>query len=133
MANTYDPDGKRTIGKHFPFCISLPLTIRPGVLTKPDRIPQGEENPWIRFIRNEREPLENNWFSVKQPSSLEIKNGITWTEARKSEEAFFAGKYPWSELDAIYRKYLGTEHLVERCSAVLSDLIAKRSALISSP
>jgi hypothetical protein len=48
-----------------------------GVLTKPDRIPTGEEANWIPFIRNEKETLENNWYCVKQPSSSDIKLGIT--------------------------------------------------------
>lgn len=31
-----------------------------GVLTKPDRIPDGEEGNWLPFLFNEKEPLENN-------------------------------------------------------------------------
>ncbi|KAF8181827.1 P-loop containing nucleoside triphosphate hydrolase protein [Pholiota molesta] len=61
LAKQYDPQGKRTI----------------GVLTKPDRIPVGEENSWLPFIRDEKEQLENNWFCVKQPSSNELK--LKWT------------------------------------------------------
>ncbi|KAJ2918308.1 hypothetical protein MD484_g2118, partial [Candolleomyces efflorescens] len=110
LAKIHDPDGKRTI----------------GVLTKPDRIPTGEEHGWIRFIRNEREPLDNNWYCVKQPSSNDIKQNITWNEARKHEDDFFTLTAPWSELDTMYHKYLRTGNLVERLSLVLSDLISKR-------
>jgi hypothetical protein len=98
-----------------------------GVLTKPDRIPTGEEHGWIRFIRNEREALDNNWYCVKQPSSNDIKQNITWTEARKREDDFFTLTAPWSELDTMYHKYLRTRNLVGRLSSVLSDLISKRS------
>lgn len=106
------------------YCI---LKIAAGVLTKPDRIPLGEESSWLAFIRNEKEPLENNWYCVKQPSSNDIKLGITWEEARAKEREFFSMTYPWSELDAMYQKYLKTVNLVDRLSAILSDLISKRS------
>ncbi|KAL1690988.1 P-loop containing nucleoside triphosphate hydrolase protein [Schizophyllum commune] len=110
LAKENDPDGKRTV----------------GVLTKPDRIPSGEEHHWISFIKNEKEPLEHNWFSVKQPSSHELKQGITWAEARQSENNFFSSTPPWSEMDAMYQKYLRTTNLIKRLSDILSDLVAKR-------
>jgi hypothetical protein len=68
------------------------------VLTKPDRIPTGEEPNWLPFIRNEKETLENNWYCVKQPSSSDMKLGITWAQARRREEEFFAMTPPWSEI-----------------------------------
>ncbi|KAF8911682.1 P-loop containing nucleoside triphosphate hydrolase protein [Gymnopilus junonius] len=110
LAKQYDPEGKRTI----------------GVLTKPDRIPLGEESNWLPFIKNEKEPLENNWFCVKQPSSSDLKANITWSQARQMENDFFSSKAPWCELESIYQKYLRTSNLVERLSSVLSDLIGKR-------
>ena len=97
-----------------------------GVLTKPDRIPTGEESNWLPFIRNEKEPLENNWFCVKQPSSADLKANITWSQARQMENDFFSSKAPWCDLEGIYQKYLRTGNLVERLSSVLSDLITKR-------
>ncbi|KAJ3504231.1 hypothetical protein NLJ89_g8043 [Agrocybe chaxingu] len=110
LTKQHDPEGKRTI----------------GVLTKPDRIPTGEEANWLPFIRNEKETLENNWFCVKQPSSNDLKSNITWAQARQMENDFFSSKAPWYELEGVYQKYLRTGNLVERLSSVLSDLIAKR-------
>ncbi|KAF9020772.1 hypothetical protein BDZ89DRAFT_261853 [Hymenopellis radicata] len=110
LAKMHDPLGKRTI----------------GVLTKPDRIPSGEENAWVAFIRGEKEALENNWYCVKQPSSTDIKNGITWSEARQRENDFFSTVDPWAGLDSVYQRYLRTSNLVERLSHILSDLISKR-------
>ncbi|KAK0224295.1 P-loop containing nucleoside triphosphate hydrolase protein [Armillaria fumosa] len=110
LAKMHDPEGKRII----------------GVLTKPDRIPQGDEQGWLDFIRNEKEHLDNNWYCVKQPSSTDIKCNITWAEARKRESEFFSLTAPWVDLEPIYQLYLGTNHLVERLSATLSDLISKR-------
>ena len=110
ITKQHDPEGKRTI----------------GVLTKPDRIQLGEEEHWTRFIKNEYEPLENGWFSVKQPDSKALKEGITWADARRKESEYFASAPVWSELDAEYQRYLGTANLTERLSQILSELIAKR-------
>ncbi|KAL0945228.1 hypothetical protein HGRIS_000741 [Hohenbuehelia grisea] len=110
LAKVYDPEGKRTI----------------GVLTKPDRIDTGEEEDWLQFIRNEREPLDNGWFCVKQPSSQDIKQGVTYELARERENEFFLATAPWCNLDPILQTHLRTPNLVERASSVLSDLISKR-------
>ncbi|KAJ7452986.1 P-loop containing nucleoside triphosphate hydrolase protein [Mycena galericulata] len=110
LTKKYDPEGKRTI----------------GVLTKPDRIPRGDEENWLPLIRNEQEELENNWYCVKQPSSQELKQGVTWEEARARENDFFSLTPPWSELDPMYQKYLRTSNLIDRLSSILSDLISKR-------
>ncbi|TBU52257.1 P-loop containing nucleoside triphosphate hydrolase protein [Dichomitus squalens] len=114
LAKKYDPHGLRTI----------------GVLTKPDRIPSGEEGSWLRYIRNEDEPLEHGWFSVKQPDSRAIATGITWAEAREKEREFFATSSPWNILDLEYQNRLGTTKLVERLSDVLSDCISQRLPII---
>ncbi|KAJ7431615.1 P-loop containing nucleoside triphosphate hydrolase protein, partial [Mycena galericulata] len=109
LMKKHDPEGKRTI----------------GVLTKPDRIPSGEDR-WLHLIRNEEEILENNWYCVKQPSSQDLKEGTTWDDARARENEFFASKPPWSNLEPMYQKYLRTSNLVVRLSSILSDLISKR-------
>ncbi|KAJ7107917.1 P-loop containing nucleoside triphosphate hydrolase protein [Mycena epipterygia] len=110
LTKKYDPEGKRTI----------------GVLTKPDRIPRGDEESWLPLIRNEQEALENNWYCVKQPSSQDLKNGITWEQARSRENDFFTLTPPWCDLDPMYQKYLRTTNLIDRLSSILSDLISKR-------
>jgi hypothetical protein len=71
--------------------------------------------------------LENNWYCVKQPSSQDLKQGITWSAARAREIEFFSSKSsPWFELDSMHQPYLGTSNLVHRLSSILSDLISKR-------
>ncbi|KAF9258340.1 hypothetical protein L218DRAFT_1005081 [Marasmius fiardii PR-910] len=110
LAKKFDPTGERTV----------------GVLTKPDRIDRGDEQSWLSFIRGEEQPLRNHWFCVKQPSTSELQSDITWDEARKREDDFFALTPPWNELDAMYQKYLRTSNLVDRLSSILSDLISQR-------
>ncbi|KAI5117952.1 hypothetical protein M0805_004717 [Coniferiporia weirii] len=107
LAMKYDPEGRRTI----------------GVLTKPDRIEPGEEQRWIKCLRNESQPLELGWFCVKQPDPAQLKQGITWKEAREREREFFSSREPWCDLSP---RNLGTPQLVARLSDTLSDLIAKR-------
>ncbi|KAF8805202.1 hypothetical protein BYT27DRAFT_7258310 [Phlegmacium glaucopus] len=110
LTKVHDPNGNRTV----------------GVLTKPDRIPAGEAENWLSFIRSERELLTNGWYAVKQPGSKAIESGITWEQAREEEDRFFATEPGWSDLDTIYQKYLRTTNLVARLSEILSDLISKR-------
>ena len=126
MAKQYDPDGERTIGPST--CISYDfsdLTSLAGVLTKPDRIPAGEEDHWLRFIRDEAEHLTNGWFSVKQPATKDLKEGITWEEAREQERLFFLTTPPWSS-EVAYQHRFGTRNLTESLSKILSDLIRRR-------
>ncbi|KAF9234006.1 P-loop containing nucleoside triphosphate hydrolase protein [Melanogaster broomeanus] len=102
LAKMFDPEGKRTV----------------GVLTKPDRIPIGDEPSWLKIIRNETEPLVNNWYCVKQPSFQMLTKGITWKEARAHENEFL-------HCDTTMN-FLRTSNLTERLSVILSELIAKR-------
>ncbi|PCH35511.1 hypothetical protein WOLCODRAFT_107442 [Wolfiporia cocos MD-104 SS10] len=111
LAQQYDPNGKRTI----------------GVLTKPDRIPRGDEQRWAKLLKNELSQLAlvNGWYSVKQPDSVQIEAGITRARARQEEKEFFASTAPWSGLPLKFQQHLGTECLANRCSDILSALIAK--------
>ncbi|THU89402.1 hypothetical protein K435DRAFT_677975 [Dendrothele bispora CBS 962.96] len=112
MAKRFDPNGERTV----------------GVLTKPDRIPAGDEGRWVQFIRNEVPGyiLSNSWYCVKQPNSVQLREGITWEQARAKEDEFFTMTSPWSDLDPMFQRYLRARNLVERLSRILSDLISKR-------
>ena len=130
LAKQYDPDGKRTVGESLLNTTSRFNTAQSmlsiGVLTKPDRMPPGDEPAWLKILRNETEPLVNNWYCVKQPSSQEVVRGITYLEARQRENEWFASTQPWSSLEPQYQRYLRTTCLTDRLSLILSELIAKR-------
>ena len=79
----------------------------------------------MRFIRGEAEHLTNGWFAVKQPATKDLKEGITWKEAREQESIFFSSTHPWSSW-ADYRHRFGTHNLTESLSNILSDLIKRR-------
>jgi hypothetical protein len=97
-----------------------------GVLTKPDRAPSGDEETWLRFIRNETEPLFNRWYAVKQPDSMALKRGITREAARQEEDTFFSMGTAWSAIGPEYQRYLRTSNLTGQLSTVLSECVAKR-------
>ena len=102
--------------------------LRPGVLTKPDRAGRGDEEKWVTVLRNEHKGLEldNGWFSVKQPDTVQLAEGITRAEAKQEEEKFFQVTNPWASLPLKFRQRLGTHKLAERCSDLLSALLVKK-------
>jgi hypothetical protein len=97
-----------------------------GVLTKPDRIPVGEEAVWISKIQSSDKDGGIEFFSVKNPDSQDIRNGITYEQAREKEAQFFLSTAPWSTLEWLYQRRLGTEKLTRRLGQVLSNLISRR-------
>ena len=112
-------------------CPSFPLTtthayLLKGVLTKPDRIAKGNEELWIRFIKDEDEQLDLGWFCVKQPDAIQLQKGLSWKEARDAEMNFFETTSPWNVLPENYRKQLGTMNLVTKLGETLADLIARK-------
>lgn len=93
---------------------------------------EGEEEPWIKLIKNDEEQLDLGWFSVKQPDALQLKMGMSWSQARASEEEWFRTTKPWNLLPHKYAKNLGTINLVERLAETLTELISHRYVLSSS-
>lgn len=91
-------------------------------------MPAGDEKVWLPVIQNKDKPLDNGWFSVKQPSTVDLERGITWEEARREESEFFELTSPWSTLDHTCQQQLGAANLIERLSSLLSQLIARRSS-----
>ena len=86
----------------------------------------GTEDSWMRRLKNLDEPLTHGWFSVKQPDSRAIAEGITYEAARDLEGQYFASTAPWNTLDSEHQGRLGTFRLVERLSDVLTDCISLR-------
>ncbi|CAE6540893.1 unnamed protein product [Rhizoctonia solani] len=112
LAREHDPQGLRTI----------------GVLTKPDRIERGSEQPWIDMIKNETETLRlrHGWFSVKQPSARQLAAGMSWSEARELDEKYFQDTAPWSTIEEEWRKRLGCSNLISHLGDTLAKVILSR-------
>ncbi|CAE6527265.1 unnamed protein product [Rhizoctonia solani] len=110
LAKKYDPSGERTI----------------GVLTKPDRIEQGQEHQWIPLITGEKTPLTNGWYCVKQLTARDREAGLTWEEARAQESEYFETAQGWSTIGHEHRPKLGSKNLAGKLGEVLSKEIKKR-------
>ncbi|CAE6440454.1 unnamed protein product [Rhizoctonia solani] len=110
LAKKYDPTGERTI----------------GVLTKPDRIEQGQESQWIPLITGQQNPLLNGWFTTKQLSTRDREAGLAWEQARAQESEFFDTEPGWSKVPERYRDNLGSKNLAMKLGEVLSKEIRKR-------
>ncbi|KAG8913176.1 hypothetical protein FRC00_002893 [Tulasnella sp. 408] len=104
-----------------------------GVLTKPDRIEPGNEQRWLKILRNESNTLENGWFAVKQPDFQQLERGISWEAARIGERDFFSTTQPWSRLEDKHRNRIGTTALADHLGQMLSDLAStKLPAILAS-
>jgi Dynamin central region len=105
---------------------SLITSFQPAVLTKPDRIAEGEQSSWLRLLKNEQERFKHGWHCVKQSDQHQLDSGITWAEGRKNEAIFFETTAPWSSLDESVRSRLGTQFLTEALGGILFELICNR-------
>ena len=86
-------------------------TSRVGVFTKPDRIPVDEEVPWINRFQRGGTDGAIEYYSVKNPDSWDIRNGITYKQARDNEAKFFSTP-PWSNLEGLCKRRLGMDNLL---------------------
>ena len=104
IAKTLDPDGRRTV----------------GILTKADKIPEGQEATWMKILQNEQEKYQllHGYFAVKNPGQRELNKGLSNKEARKKEEQFFS-KLRWRAA----KDRCGTKQLRECLCQLLHDLV----------
>ena len=79
---------------------------------------------------NKVEELKLGWYCAKQPDGVQLKEGISWDQARREEADFFKNVQPWASLRWADQQRLGTPRLVEQLSNTLSELIRRRSAFI---
>src|SRR6516162_5924101 len=104
------------------------LTLFPGVLTKPDRIAQGESyQQWARVLNNEEFHVGHGYFVTKQPSQSALDTGLRdHLRAREEEELFFATEEPWATDFAMHQHRFGTRNLQEALSTMLTEQITAR-------
>ncbi|KAG9301962.1 hypothetical protein G9A89_021006 [Geosiphon pyriformis] len=112
MAKKVDKEGIRTL----------------GVLTKPDTIEPGEDEIWGMIIRGEAHRLRLGYYVVKNPAKLELSKGITFEEARKSEEKFFSTIPMWKNMHLKNR--MGVANLRGKLSELLIKAIERNLPVI---
>jgi hypothetical protein len=79
----------------------------------------------MRLIKNESSVLQNGWYCVKQPSTMELERGLTFQDARRRGEDYFNSK-PWTTLETMYRRRLGTHAVTRKLNEYLMTVISKR-------
>jgi Dynamin central region len=105
------------------FVSPLKLTTDLGVITKPDRCERsGNIDEWRRVLRGQAFKLGHGYFVTKQPSQQQLLDGISHTNARASEEAFFSSA-EWSDVFPGHQNRLGTKQLQNALSEMLAKLI----------
>ncbi|KAI9835372.1 MAG: hypothetical protein M1838_005315 [Thelocarpon superellum] len=81
LARQFDPQGERTV----------------GIITKPDLINVGTEGRIALLARNgDTTKLRLGWFLLKNPTPIELSEGITTSEREHEEDAFFRSA-PWKD------------------------------------
>ncbi|OCL10716.1 interferon-induced GTP-binding protein Mx [Glonium stellatum] len=102
-----------------------------GVLTKPDRLPQGDPvDIWHAILNGQKFPLGHSYFVTKQPSQSEIDMGITHVRARELEGQFFETQEPWATKFAQFKSRYGTTQLQTILSQKLTTQILTNLPII---
>ena len=114
LAKELDADGYRTV----------------GILTKADRIPEGEEQKWMTTVNNEADKfkLTHGWFAVRNPNQEELNKGVKGIKARDEEQKFFQ-KEAWKRVKS---GCLGSSNLRCFLCELLQQLILKKSCAQST-
>jgi hypothetical protein len=94
MARKHDPEGQRTV----------------GIITKPDLINEGAEAKIARVAKNQDTiKLKLGFFLLKNPSPLELKDGVSMQNRSKRELLFF--KAPAWKSENLDMDRVGAERL----------------------
>ncbi|TQB74446.1 hypothetical protein MPDQ_004747 [Monascus purpureus] len=89
-----------------------------GVLTKPDRIQQGESlSQWIEILEGDKFSLGHGYYIVRNTPDTSVEH----SRAREEEEDFFS-THPWATELAPYKDRFGTR----RVQAALSSLLLEQ-------
>jgi hypothetical protein len=86
----------------------------------------GEHDRWVKLLESKEEQFKHGWHCVKQSDQNQLREGVTWEQARKNEETFFKDTTPWSTLSEAHRHRLGTPFLTQALGSILFDLIRQR-------
>lgn len=95
------------------------------MLTKADRVQDGDHVYWLDVLKNKLHPLHRGYF-VTRLQGPSTKKGIqNWKDARDDEEKLLFNQ-PWCIAD---RRRLGTKRLSEALSEALEEMIKKRQII----
>ncbi|KAF9697503.1 hypothetical protein EKO04_004252 [Ascochyta lentis] len=102
-----------------------------GVLTKPDRLPQGSSSSDLaNILEGRRFQLGHKYFVVKNLNSDEIQQGLTHHDARRLEREFFSTVAPWSTDLQSYQPRFGTINMQQYLSLQLGNRVLSKLPVI---
>ncbi len=104
MAEKADEDGHRTL----------------GVLTKPDLVDSGAEDPIIDLMKGRKHKLTLGWCIVRNPGQKQLQDSAA--DRRAIEMMFFRDKAPWNTLE---KDRVGIGALRVRLQEILASKIRR--------
>ena len=99
-----------------------------GVLTQPDTLPSGStkrRQQWLDVIEGREHPLQHGNHCTHQPDDDQRLAGVTPSESRNTERAFFRTTEPWAASTCLHR--YRRENLVQSISELLTRIISDSS------
>lgn len=95
-----------------------------GVLTKPDRAPEGHPvSIWNEILSGQKFALKHGYYVTKQPNQNQL--GFRHKEARAMEQCYFEDEEPWATELGRYKHLFGTTHLQHAISRKLALIILR--------
>src|SRR5271169_6127266 len=92
-----------------------------GVLTKPDKLQEGEKEKWLQIMTGEKHALRHGYYMTRLSGAKPKEMNQTWEEAREVENNFFRTA-PWNR----FKDRLGIIKLTSVLSNELAKMIQKR-------
>ena len=109
MAEICDEKGQRTL----------------GVLTKPDLVDKGAEQPVIDLIEDRSHRLNLGWHIVRNLGQSQLEEAST--NRYDVEKTFFESQQPWSQLD---KDKVGIKALEVRLREILAELVRREFPVV---
>ncbi|KAJ5546970.1 hypothetical protein N7494_004555 [Penicillium frequentans] len=93
-----------------------------GVITKCDMLQKNDEPKTIELLKNQKPDykLDLGWFAVRNRTTEEVENGLTYRERDDKEHRLFSQR-PWSSLNG----FVGIDNLNERLADTLYKHVKK--------
>lgn len=102
-----------------------------GVLTKPDRIPDGTQPETLRkLFDGERFTLGHGYFAVRNLGQDQLNEGRSHGDARQQEQQFFETDDMWARSLQDHQSRFGTRNLQRYLSGKLAEQIITKIPII---
>jgi hypothetical protein len=90
-----------------------------GILTKPDRVEEGSEDPVVQLLEGKAHRLRLGWHLLRNPGQSDTSDS---QKRNAAETKFFDEVHPWNRLD---KNKVGIVALRDRLREILGDHIRR--------